>query len=62
MTRLLRTTARCPRCGTRPRIRIPDGERELSLHQPPDAVKQTYQCHHCGHTYPVTALDYQSAA
>lgn len=62
MTRLLRTAARCPHCGTRPRIRIPDEERELALSQAPDRVKQTYQCHYCGKTYPVTAGDYHKAA
>lgn len=62
MSRLLRTTARCPWCGTRPRIRIPDDERDLALQQPPDKVKQTYQCHQCGRTYAVTAGDYHQAA
>jgi transposase-like protein len=60
--RLLRLSSRCPNCGVRPRSRIPPEERDLALEQPPEAVKQTYQCHHCGHTYPITAADYQSAA
>jgi phage terminase large subunit GpA-like protein len=62
MTRLLRPNVRCPRCGTRPRFRISEAERELSLQQPPDALKQTQQCHHCGEIYAITAANYQTAA
>ena len=60
--RLLRVAAVCPRCAKPPRLRIPEGERELSLGQQPDALKTTYQCHHCGHVYPLDAGAYQRAA
>lgn len=60
--RLLRVAAVCPRCAKPPRLRIPEGERELSREQNPDALKTTYQCHHCGHVYALTAGAYQRAA
>lgn len=62
--RLLMLDARCPVCGARPNIRIPDAERELASGQRPDHEKQTYQCHrkHCRTVYPITALAYQRSA
>lgn len=60
--RLLRLAAVCSRCAKPPRIRIPEAERELSRAQKADALKTTYQCHHCGHVYPLDAGAYQRAA
>ncbi|CAA9382229.1 MAG: hypothetical protein AVDCRST_MAG89-5477 [uncultured Gemmatimonadetes bacterium] len=60
--RLLRLAAVCTRCAKPPRIRIPEAERELSRSQKADALKTTYQCHHCGHVYALDAGAYQRAA
>lgn len=62
--RLLRLAASCPRCGSRPAMRVTeDAVRAVSHHLPEERLG-TYQCSHrrCGTVYDLTAAAYQNAS
>lgn len=62
--RLLRLATSCPRCGSRPALRITEDAVRAVSHHPPDERLGTYQCHrrHCGTVYDLTAAAYQNAS
>ncbi len=62
--RLLRLAVWCPRCGTRPALRITEAAAQAVENEPPEKRLGTYQCHRrrCGMIYDLTAEAYQSAA
>ena len=62
--RLLRLGASCPRCGSRPAVRItPEVARALA-HHPPEARLATYQCQRrrCGAIFDLLARAFQQAS
>ena len=61
--------AKCPRCGTHPRIRVTEEESQLHQDAEPDQLSLTYQCHHrlengrtCDKFYQVPVRAFQKAA
>lgn len=62
-TPLLRLAATCPRCGSRPALRITECLVAAMRDQTPDAQVSTYQCQRrgCGTIYPIPAHAYQAA-
>ena len=60
MTLLL--AIKCPRCGKRPAVRIPEGERDKRLDDADDDEVMSYGCRYCGEVYPITAKAYKGAA
>lgn len=61
---LLRLSASCPRCGSRPAVRItPEAAQALAQH-PPNARLGTYQCQRrrCGAIFDLTARAFHDAA
>jgi DNA-directed RNA polymerase subunit RPC12/RpoP len=62
--RLLRLDASCPRCGSRPAVRVaPDVVQALAAHAP-QARLATYQCQRrrCGAIFDLTARAFQDAS
>ncbi len=61
--RLLRLAACCPRCGSRPALRVEQGAVEALGGRAPKERIGTYQCHRrgCGAIYDLTAAAYQRA-
>lgn len=61
---LLRLAVSCPRCGTRPALRVAAESVHDLAHHAPDERLGTYQCHrrHCSMIYDLTARAYQNAA
>ena len=62
--RLLRLAASCPRCGSRPAVRVaPEVVRAVSGH-PPEARLATYQCQRrrCGAIFDLPARAFQQAS
>jgi hypothetical protein len=62
--RLYRLSASCPRCGTRPALRVTRDAVETAGGQPPGTRLGTYQCQRrgCGTIYDLTASAYQNAS
>lgn len=62
--RLLRLAASCPRCGSRPAVRVTPMVVEAMARQPPDARMGTYQCHRrrCGAIFDLAARAFQQAS
>lgn len=62
--RLLRVSASCPRCGSRPALRITPEAAEAARGKPPDTRLGTFQCQRkkCGEIYDLTARAYQMAS
>jgi hypothetical protein len=63
-SRLYRLSASCPRCGTRPALRVTRDAVENASEQPPATRLGTYQCQRrgCGTIYDLTASAYQNAS
>lgn len=62
--RLLRLAASCPRCGSRPAVRVsPEVVQALAAH-PPEARLATYQCQRrrCGAIFDLVARAFQQAS
>lgn len=62
--RLLRLAASCPRCGSRPAVRVAvEVVHAVSAH-PPEARLATYQCQRrrCGAIFDLTARAFQQAS
>jgi hypothetical protein len=62
--RLLRLAASCPRCGSRPAVRVaPEVVQALAAHAP-QARLATYQCQRrrCGAIFDLTARAFQDAS
>ncbi len=62
--RLLRLAASCPRCGSRPALRVTEQMVQAIRGESPDAQIGTYQCQRrgCGEIYTLTARAYQAAS
>lgn len=62
-TVLLRPAASCPRCGSRPAIRVSPPLRSAAAGRPPEERLATYQCQRrrCGTVYPLTARQLRDA-
>ncbi len=62
--RLFHLATRCPRCGSRPALRITEDAVRDAFHHAPEERLGTYQCHrrHCGEIYDLTAAAYQNAS
>jgi hypothetical protein len=62
--RLLRLAASCPRCGSRPAVRVTSQVVQAVAQHPPGARLGTYQCHRrrCGAIFDLTAHAFQQAA
>ena len=62
--RLLRLAASCPRCGSRPALRVTEQMVQAMLGEAPDDQVSTYQCQRrgCGEIYPLAAKAYQAAS
>lgn len=60
---LLRVAASCPRCGSRPALRITPGTAAAAREQPPNTRMGTYRCQRrgCGEIYDLTARAYQNS-
>jgi hypothetical protein len=62
--RLLRLASSCPRCGSRPAVRVsPEVVQALSAH-PPETRLATYQCQRrrCGAIFDLVARAFQQAS
>ncbi len=62
--RLLRLAASCPRCGSRPAVRVsPEVVQGVAAH-PPDTRLATYQCQRrrCGAIFDLVARAFQQAS
>lgn len=62
--RLLRLAASCPRCGSRPAVRVsPEVVQALAVHAP-EARLATYQCQRrrCGAIFDLLARAFQQAS
>jgi len=61
--RLLRLGVSCPRCGSRPALRVTEDAVRAVAHHPPGERLGTYQCQRrqCGTVYELTAAAYQNA-
>ena len=62
--RLLRLLASCPRCGTRPALRVTSAAVRAVSGYPPGERLGTYQCQRrqCGKIFTLTAGAYQQAS
>jgi hypothetical protein len=62
--RLMRLAVSCPRCGSRPAMRVTEEALRAIAHHPPGERLGTYQCQRrqCGHIYDLTAAAYQHAS
>ena len=62
--RLLRLAASCPRCGSRPAVRVTDAAVAAMAAAPADARLGTYQCQRrrCGAIFDLTARAFQQAS
>ena len=62
--RLLRLAASCPRCGSRPAVRVTPTVVQAMARQPPEARMGTYQCHRrrCGAIFDLAARAFQQAS
>jgi hypothetical protein len=61
--RLLRPASACPRCGSRPALRLSEAAVRLAAGRRPDERLGTYQCQRrgCGAIYDLTAGGFQKA-
>ncbi|MGE0456421.1 MAG: hypothetical protein AB7I13_00265 [Vicinamibacterales bacterium] len=61
---ILRLLARCPTCGTAPRLRTFPSSQELLEGKDPTRVVMTYQCHvrTCDTVYEIRVRDFTEAA
>lgn len=62
--RLLRLAASCPRCGSRPAVRVAPEVVQGVATYPPEARLATYQCQRrrCGAIFDLTARAFQEAS
>ena len=62
--RLLRLSASCPRCGSRPAVRITAEVAQALANHAPHARLATYQCQRrrCGAIFDLTARAFQQAS
>jgi len=62
--RLLRPASTCPRCGSRPALRVSEAAVRLADGAAPQERLVTYQCQRrgCGTIYDVTAAGFQKAS
>jgi hypothetical protein len=62
--RLLRLAVSCPRCGSRPAVRVTAAVVQAMMRQPPEARMATYQCHRrrCGAIFDLPARAFQQAS
>lgn len=62
--RLLRLAASCPRCGSRPAVRVTQAVVQAMARQPPTTRMATYQCHRrrCGAIFDISAQAFQQAS
>lgn len=62
--RLLRLAASCPRCGSRPAVRVAAEVVQAVAAHPPAARLATYQCQRrrCGAIFDLTAHAFQQAS
>lgn len=62
--RLLRLSASCPRCGSRPAVRVAPGVVQALAAHAPDARLATYQCQRrrCGAIFDLVARAFQQAS
>jgi hypothetical protein len=62
--RLLRLSASCPRCGSRPAVRVTPEVAQALAHHAPESRLATYQCQRrrCGAIFDLTARAFQQAA
>lgn len=62
--RLLRVAASCPRCGTRPALRVAEPVVRAADGRAPQERLATYQCQrkHCGMIFDLTAGAFQHAS
>lgn len=62
--RLLRLAASCPRCGSRPAVRVTPTVVQAMARQPPETRMGTYQCHRrrCGAIFDLAARAFQQAS
>lgn len=62
--RLLRLAASCPRCGSRPAVRVTGEVAQALAHHAPEARLATYQCQRrrCGAIFDLTARAFQQAS
>jgi hypothetical protein len=61
--RLLRLAASCPRCGSRPAVRVTPAVVQAMLRHKPETRMATYQCHRrrCGAIFDLPARAFQQA-
>lgn len=62
--RLLRLAASCPRCGSRPAVRVTPAVVHAMARQQPDTRMGTYQCQRrrCGAIFDLAARAFQQAS
>ncbi|HEX6911275.1 MAG TPA: hypothetical protein VF142_12805 [Longimicrobium sp.] len=62
--RLLRLAASCPRCGSRPAVRVTRAVVQAMMRHQPEVRMATYQCHRrrCGAIFDLTARAFQQAS
>lgn len=62
--RLLRLAASCPRCGSRPAVRVAEEVVQALASHAPDARLATYQCQRrrCGAIFDLPARAFQQAS
>jgi hypothetical protein len=62
--RLLRLAASCPRCGSRPAVRVTQTVVQAMMRHQPDTRMATYQCHRrrCGAIFDLPARAFQQAS
>lgn len=62
--RLLRLAVSCPRCGSRPALRVTERAARAFEHHPPAERLGTFQCQRrqCGNIYDLTAAAYHNAS
>jgi hypothetical protein len=62
--RLLRLAVSCPRCGSRPALRVTEETVRAVVEAAEEDRLGTYQCHRrgCGTIYDLTAAAYQNAS
>lgn len=62
--RLLRLAASCPRCGSRPAVRVTQAVVQAMARQQPDTRMATYQCHRrrCGAIFDIPARAFHQAS
>lgn len=62
--RLLRLAASCPRCGSRPAVRVTPAVVQAMARHAPETRMGTYQCHRrrCGAIFDLWARAFQQAS